>query len=307
VADAEPAPRSTQRGERAPRGGAGTAGAGGDARVGATARPEPLSVSTAAAVVHPTAIVARSAVLGTGVRIGPYSVIAEHVKIGAGTSIGPHVVVEKWTTLGRDCHVSACAVLGGTPQDRHFAGERSYLRIGDRVILREYVSISRATGEDAASIIGDDTQILAYSHAGHNCRIGRGVVVTNGCQLAGHVIVEDFVNIGGMAGVIQFAQIGTLAMVGGFTRIDKDVPPYMLVNGNPYRTVAINKIGLERAGVPEQTQTHLRLAHRLLVRSGLDLSHAIDKIASECPAGPEIRHLVEFLRASQKRGMGIRR
>lgn len=257
--------------------------------------------------VHPTALVAPDAVLGPGVRIGAYTVVAAHVTIGPGTWIGPHVVVEEWTTLGRDCRVSAGAVLGGTPQDRHFRGERSYLRIGDRVVLREYVSISRATGEDAASTIGDDTQILAYSHAGHNCRIGRGVIITNGCQLAGHVVVEDLANIGGMAGVIQFAHIGTLAMVGGFTRIDKDVPPYMLVNGNPYRTVAINRIGLERAGVSEETQAQLRRAHRLLVRSGLDLSRAIEKIASECEDVAEIRHLVEFLRASQERGTGVRR
>ena len=257
--------------------------------------------------VHPTAVVAPGAVLGPGVSIGAYTVVAEHVTVGAGTWIGPHVVIEAWTTLGRDCRVYPGAILGGTPQDRHFAGERSYLRIGDRVILREYVSVSRATGEDAASTVGDDTQILAYSHAGHNCRIGRGVIITNGCQLAGHVVVEDLANIGGMAGVIQFAHVGTLAMVGGFTRIDKDVPPYMLVNGNPYRTVAINRIGLERAGVAEAAQAELRRAHRLLVRSGLDLTRAIDRIGAECAPLPEIRHLVEFLRDSQERGMGIRR
>lgn len=271
---------------------------------------EPVPVETLHAgppLVHPTAIVHSGADVGSGVKIGAYTVVANHVTVGAGTIIGPHVVIEEWTTLGRDCSVAAGAVLGGTPQDRHFRGERSYLRIGDRVVLREYVSISRATGEDAASTVGDDTQILAYSHAGHNCRIGRAVVITNGCQLAGHVVVEDQVNIGGMAGVIQFAQIGTLAMVGGLTRIDKDVPPYMLVNGNPYRTVAINRIGLERAGISEDTQQQLRHAHRLLVRSGLDVSRAIEQIAAECGEGPEVRHLVEFLRASQERGMGIRR
>ena len=269
------------------------------------ASPEPAAEGPPA--VHPTAIVSPGATLGPGVRIGAYTVIADHVTIGPGTWIGPHVVVEEWTSLGRDCRVAAGAILGGTPQDRHFKGERSYLRIGDRVVLREYVSISRATGEDEASTIGDDAQILAYSHAGHNCRIGRGVIITNGCQLAGHVVVEDLANIGGMAGIIQFAHVGTLAMVGGFTRVDKDVPPYMLINGTPYRTVAINRIGLERAGVPDDVQAQLRRAHRLLVRSGLDLSHAIERIAAECGGGAEVRHLVEFLRASQERGTGIRR
>lgn len=270
--------------------------------------PDPLPATMESTPdVHPTAIVSPGAVLSPGVRIGAYTVIADHVTIGPGTWIGPHVVIEEWTSLGGDCRVAAGAILGGTPQDRHFRGERSYLRIGDRVVLREYVSINRATGEDAASTVGDDTQILAYSHAGHNCRIGRGVIITNGCQLAGHVVVEDLANIGGMAGVIQFAHVGTLAMVGGFTRVDKDVPPYMLVNGNPYRTVAINRIGLERAGVTDDAQGQLRRAHRLLVRSGLDLSHAIEQIAAECGGGAEVRHLVEFLRDSQERGMGIRR
>jgi UDP-N-acetylglucosamine acyltransferase len=311
VADAERGPRPADRRDGVAQrrdGAAGDgAGRGGAVRARPRGRRDAPASSFDGPVVHPTAIVGRGTVLGPGVRIGAYTVIADHVEIGAGTWIGPHVVIEEWTTLGRDCRVYAGAVLGGTPQDRHFQGERSYLRIGDRVILREYVSISRATGEDAASTVGDDTQILAYSHAGHNCRIGHGVIVTNGCHLAGHVVVEDLANIGGMAGVIQFAQVGTLAMVGGFTRVDKDVPPYMLVNGNPYRTVAINKIGLERAGVPEAAQGHLRLAHRLLVRSGLDLSHAVDKIASDCPPCPEILHLLEFLRSSQARGMGIRR
>lgn len=257
--------------------------------------------------VHPAAVVSADADLGPGVRVDACAVVHGHVVVGEGTWIGPHAVIEEWTTLGRDCRVHPGAVLGGTPQDRHFQGERSHLRIGDRVIVREHVSISRATGEDAETTVGDDTQILAGSHAGHNCKIGRGVLITNGSHLAGHVVVEDHAIIGGMAGVIQFAQVGTLAMVGGFTRVDKDVLPYMLVNGSPYRTVAVNRIGLERAGISEEIQDALRRAHRLLVRSGLDVSRAVERIERECPPGPEIAHLVAFIRASQARGMGIRR
>ena len=257
--------------------------------------------------VHPTAIVDPGADLGAGARVDAYAVIRAHVKVGEGTWIGPHVVIEEWTTLGRDCQVYAGAVLGGIPQDRHFQGERSYLVIGDRVVLREHVCISRATGEEAATVIGDDTQMLAYAHAGHNCRIGRGVIITNGCQLSGHVEVEDRAVLGGMIGVIQFARVGTLAMVGGMSRVDKDVLPYMLVSGNPYRTVAINRIGLERAGVPEDVQDRLRRAHRILVRSGLDVSRALERIDAEIEDCPEIRHLVQFVRESQARGMGIRR
>lgn len=258
-------------------------------------------------LVHPSASVDPGAELGSGVRVGPHAVIANRTKIGAGTWIGPHAVVEEWTTLGRECRVHPCAVLGGVPQDRHFQGERSYLRIGDGVTLREYVSVSRATGLDAETVIGDDTQMLAYSHAGHNCRIGRHVTVTNFTQLSGHVVVEDRVVFGGMAGVKQFVRIGTMAMVTGLTRILKDVPPYMLVDGNPMRIVTINRVGLKRAGVPPEIQLKLRRAHRLLVRSGLDVSRALERIEQELGDCDEVRHLVTFIRESQARGMGIDR
>jgi len=257
--------------------------------------------------IHPTALVAPGAELGAGVRVEAYAVIRDHVRIGDGTWIGPHVVIDAWTTLGEECRVFSGAVLGGVPQDRHFAGERSYLRIGDRVILREYVSLSRATGEDAATVVGDDTQILAYSHAGHNSRIGRGVIITNGCQLGGHVVVGDLAVLGGMVGVLQFIHIGTLAMVGGFTRVVQDALPYMLVSGNPARTIAVNRVGLERAGVPPEVQETLRRAHRLLMRSGLDVSHALERIEAEIEPYPEVRHLVESIRDSRARGTGIPR
>ncbi len=258
-------------------------------------------------LVHPTATIDPGAELDPGVYVGPHAVIADHTRIGAGTWIGPHAVIEEWTTIGRDCRVHPGAVLGGVPQDRHFKGERSYLRIGDRVTMREYVSVSRATGEDAATVVGDDTQFLAYSHAGHNCQIGKGVIITNATQLSGHVVVEDRVVFSGMAGVIQFARIGTLAMVTGLTRILKDVPPYMLVEGDPLRVVTINRVGLKRAGVPPEVQLKLRRAHRLLVRSGLDVSRALDQIERDLADCPEVRHLVAFVRESQARGMGIGR
>jgi UDP-N-acetylglucosamine acyltransferase len=263
---------------------------------------EPLS-----SLIHPWASVDPGAELGPGVRVGPHAVIANRTKIGAGTWIGPHAVIEEWTTLGRECRVHPCAVLGGVPQDRHFQGERSYLRIGDRVTLREYVSVSRATGLDAETVIGDDTQMLAYSHAGHNCRIGSHVIITNFTQLSGHVMVEDRVVFSGMAGVIQFVRVGTMAMVTGLTRILKDVPPYMLVEGDPLRIVTINRVGLKRAGVPPEIQVKLRRAHRLLVRSGLDVSHALERIEQELGDCDEVRHLVTFIRESQARGMGIGR
>jgi UDP-N-acetylglucosamine acyltransferase len=258
-------------------------------------------------LVHPTASIDPGAELGPGVRVGPYAVIANRTHIGAGTWIGPHAVIEEWTTLGRECRVFPCAVLGGVPQDRHFQGERSYLRIGDRVTVREYVSVSRATGEDAETVIGDDTQMLAYAHVGHNSRIGKSVIITNATQISGHVLIEDRAVFGGLVGVAQFYRIGTMAMVSGCTAIRKDVPPYMLVEGDPLRIVTINRVGLTRGGVPPEIQLKLRRAHRLLVRSRLDVSHALERIEEELGDCDEVRHLVTFIRESQARGMGIGR
>ncbi len=257
--------------------------------------------------IHPTAIVAPSAELGAGVRVDAYAVIDDHVRIGDGTWVGAHAVVGAWTSLGRDCRVHPGVILGGTPQDRHFQGERSHLRIGDRVVLREYVSISRATGEDAATVVGDDTQILAYSHAGHNSQIGRGVLITNACQLGGHVVVEDYAVLGGMVGILQFCRVGTLAMVGGYTRVVQDLLPYMLASGNPARTISVNRVGLARAGLPPEAQEKLRRAHRLLVRSKLDVTRALERIASEIEPSPEVRRLVEFIHAGQAQGKGFPR
>lgn len=264
-------------------------------------------MSATAVGIHPTAVVDPGAELGAGVRVEAYAVIRDHVWIGEGTRIGPHVVIEPWTTIGCDCRISAGVILGGPPQDRHFQGERSYLRIGNRVTLREYVSINRATGEEAATVVGDDTQILACSHAGHNSQIGRGVVITNACQLGGHVAVEDGAVIGGLVGVSQYCRVGTLAMVGGLTRVVQDIPPYMLVSGNPARTVGVNRVGLERVGIAPVAQGALRRAHRLLMRSHLDVTRALARIETELPPVPEIRHLVEFIRDSQARGTGIPR
>ncbi len=264
-------------------------------------------MSVAVPQIHPTAIIAPGAELGASVRVDAYAVIDDHVRIGDGTWVGAHAVIGAWTVIGRDCRVHPGVILGGAPQDRHFQGERSHLRIGDRVVLREYVSISRATGEDEATVVGDDTQILAYSHAGHNSQIGRGVLITNACQLGGHVVIEDQAVLGGMVGILQFCRVGMLAMVGGYTRVVQDLLPYMLASGNPARTISVNRVGLSRAGLPPEAQEKLRRVHRLLVRSKLDVTRALERIASEIEPSPEVRYLVEFIRAGQARGAGFPR
>jgi UDP-N-acetylglucosamine acyltransferase len=270
--------------------------------VSAAERPAPRAGGVE---IHPTALVDPAAELGRGVRIDAYSLVRARARIGDGTWIGPHVVIEEDTILGADCRVSFGAALGGPPQDRHYTGEHSRVRIGDRVVLREYVSLSRATGDGEETVVGDETEIFAYSHAGHNCRIGRNVIITNACQLAGHVVIEDRAVLGGMVGIIQRTHVGALAMIAGFARVVQDVLPYMMVTGNPARTVATNRVGLERAGVPREVREDLRRAHRLLVRSGLDTTHALARIEAELAPSAEIAHLVEFLHASRARGAGF--
>ena len=247
-------------------------------------------------VVHPTAIVDPTAELGSGVKIGAYSIIGPHVVIGDGTIIDPHVIIEPWTTIGNDCHICSGAILGGAPQDNKFKNERSFLKIGDRNVIREFVTIHRATGEDNCTVIGNDNMLMAYCHIGHNCKIGNGIMMANQAGISGHVIVEDKVVFGGMVGVHQFVRIGKLAMIGGYSKVSQDIPPFMLADGRPTKVYDLNKIGLRRNGVPPKVRAGLRQAYKLLYRSGLNLSQAIETIESEVEPSPERDYLLEFVR-----------
>jgi UDP-N-acetylglucosamine acyltransferase len=245
--------------------------------------------------IHTTAIVDPTAELDWGVEIGPYCVIGPHVHISSGTVLEPHVTIQPWTTIGRDCHISPQAVLGGAPQDSKFKGERSYLVIGDRTIIREAVTIHRATGEDQFTRVGDDCMIMAYSHIGHNCHIGSGVMMANQVGISGHVVVEDQVFFGGMTGVHQYVSIGRLAMLGGFSKVVQDVPPFMMVDGRPAEVVQLNVRGLRRAGIPQRVRSGLNRAYKLLYRSNLNLSQAIEAVESEVEPSEERDYLLAFL------------
>ncbi|MBC7287231.1 MAG: acyl-ACP--UDP-N-acetylglucosamine O-acyltransferase [Armatimonadetes bacterium] len=246
--------------------------------------------------IHPTAIVAREAEIGEGVVVKPFSIIEPDVVIGPGCSIGPFAVIRSGTRIGAGTQVHTGAVLGEPPQDLKYKGEESYLIIGERNLIREFVTIHRATGEGNATLIGDDNMLMAYSHVGHNCRIGSGCMIANSAGISGHCVIEDGAVIGGMVGIHQYVTIGTLAMVGGMSRITRDVPPYCLVEGNPAKPKGINVRGLERHGFSSEAISGLKKAFRLIFRSEYNVSDAIRILESEGRVTDEVRYLIDFLR-----------
>ncbi len=253
--------------------------------------------------IHPTAIIDPRATLAEDVEVGPFSVIGPDVRIGPRTKIGVHCVVEGVTTIGADCQLFTGTVIGSAPQDLKYAGEQSQLIIGDRNLIREYVTINSGTqGGGGKTMIGSDCLLMAYAHVAHDCLIGDHVIIANSAGLAGHIVVEDRTVIGGLVGLHQFVRVGTLAMVGGCSRVVQDVPPYSTCVGYPAKVFGLNTEGLRRAGLPAETKEQLHRAFRLLFHSGLAMPHALEQVAGETNHHPEINHLVEFIRQS-KRGV----
>ena len=250
--------------------------------------------------IHPTAIVHPDAELGEGVEIGPYSIVAGTVKIGDRTSVGPRVTIEGHTVLGEECQVFTGAVIGSVTQDKKYDGGTSYLRIGDRNKIREYVTVNPGTKEGTETVIGDDTLLMAYAHVAHDCVIGSYAILANAATLAGHVIVEDRAIIGGLSAVHQFVRIGTLAIVGGCSKAVQDVPPYMMADGHPAKVYGLNSVGLDRAGVSKDDKALLKKAFKILFRSGLSVKNAAAKIREEIPNTPSIETLLQFLRGSER-------
>jgi UDP-N-acetylglucosamine acyltransferase len=249
--------------------------------------------------IHSTAVIDPQAEIGEDCDIGPYCVIGKHVALGAGCRLHSHVVVDGHTRLGRENNLFPFASVGLKTQDLKWKGGVTRTEIGDRNTIREFVSIHSATGDGEATVIGNDNTILAGSHIGHNVIMGNKCIVSM-AALAGHVIMEDCALVGGMSAVHQFCRVGTMAITGGVSKIVQDVPPYMLVDGNPAVVRALNKVGLERNGVSEEAQTALKQAHRILFRDGLTIPNALAKIEAEVAALPEVQHLVKFFRTSER-------
>ena len=250
-------------------------------------------------MIHPTAIIDSHAELGPGCEVGPFCVIGPNVKIGARCRFISHVVVDGHTEIGDDNQFYPFASIGLKTQDLKWKGGLTRTVIGHRNTIRECVTIHSATGDGESTVIGSDNNILASSHIGHNVCMGNHVIVSM-ADLAGHVIVEDCAIVGGLSAVHQFCRIGTMGMIGGCSKITQDIPPYMIVDGNPAATRMVNKVGLDRNGVSESAQSALRTAHRILFRDGLTIPNALSRIESEVPSCPEILHLVNFVRTSQR-------
>jgi len=250
-------------------------------------------------MIHSSAIIHPKAQIGSGCEVGPYCVIGEYVKLGDNCKLHSHVVIDGHTTLGRDNQIFPFASLGLRTQDLKWKGGVTRTEIGDRNTIRECVTIHSATADGEATIIGSDNNIFASSHIGHNVMMGNHVIVSM-AALAGHVIVEDYALVGGLSAVHQFCRIGRMSMIAGCSKVVQDVPPFMIVDGNPAETRTVNKIGMERNGFSEETQMALRQAYKILFREELSVPNALLKIEKDLSPLPEVQHLVQFIHASER-------
>ncbi|MFQ5693184.1 MAG: acyl-ACP--UDP-N-acetylglucosamine O-acyltransferase, partial [Nitrospinota bacterium] len=217
-----------------------------------------------------------------------------------GTEIGSHAVIEGWTTVGEGCSIGPGAVIGAPPQVAGESGVRSYVRIGDRTVVREYATIHRSKELDGVTSIGNDCYLMAYSHVAHDCRFGDGVILVNLASLSGHVVVEDGAFISGMVAIHQFVRLGTLCLAGALSVIRKDVLPYTIVEGHTPRVRGLNVVGLRRRGVPAETRRALKGALKTLLDGGLRTEEALERIRAEYGDVPEVSHFADFVERSER-------
>jgi UDP-N-acetylglucosamine acyltransferase len=253
--------------------------------------------------IHPSALVHPSAELAEDVVVGPCSIIGPDVRIGARSIVGSHVLIDGHTRMGERNRVFHGAAIGTPPQDLSYAGERSYIEIGDDNSIREFVTIHPGSKRETSTIVGDHNLLMAYVHVAHDCRIGDHTVIANAVNLAGHVSIEDYAIIGGVTPVHQFVRVGCHAIIGGGSRAARDVAPYTKVAGNPVRCFGLNTIGLQRRGFPAETLAALRKVYRIFFRSKLGVEEACREIASAVPDLPEVRHFLAFVRREGGRGI----
>ena len=254
--------------------------------------------------IHPSALIAPEAKLASDVRVGAYTIIGPGVTVGQGTGIGSHVFIDGTTEIGERCQISSHVVLGTPPQILEDQSETTRLVVGDETVIREYASVHRGSLKGrGTTMLGQRNFIMAYAHVAHDCILGDEVVVSSQAGLAGHVEVEERVVIGGQAGIHQFVRIGRYAMVSACSRVTQDIPPFLLAHGNRARCYGLNTVGLRRHGVSEQTVRRLKQAYRLIFRSKLNTSQALERVAAEAGSCPEVEHLIHFIKTSS-RGIG---
>jgi len=254
--------------------------------------------------VHPSALVDRTAELEDGVWIGPHCIVEGGTRIGAGTVLESKVVVKRGTSIGARCRLWPGVILGHEPQDMKYTGEESFVRIGDDNMLRELVTIHRATGDGNETRIGNSNLLMAYVHVGHNCAIGNNTMISNSTGISGHVTIEDKVVIGGFAGIHQFVHIGKMSMIGGLSKIVQDVPPFCICDGRPSKVHGLNVRGLRRNGVPSEVRNQVNAAFKLLYRSGLNTSQALERIHAEIPRSETLDYFVNFVERVREGRLG---
>lgn len=259
--------------------------------------------------IHPTAIVHPDVDLGAGCTVGPHTIIEPNVSIGANTEIASNILIGEFTHIGEACKIHHGAVVGTIPQDLKFEGEKSTLEIGDRTVIREFATLNRGTKALGKTVIGRDSLLMAYVHVAHDCIIGDQVILSNATQLGGHVEIEDYVITGGLVAIHQFVKIGMHAMISGGAKVSKDICPYIKVAREPLKPVTLNTVGLKRRGFSEKSLRVLKHAFRLLFRSHLNITQAVDTIEKDVPQTEELKQLLRFIRESavrsKQRGRGI--
>jgi UDP-N-acetylglucosamine acyltransferase len=252
-------------------------------------------------MIHSTAIVDPKAEIDKDVEIGPYSIVQGNVAIGSGTVIGPHVTIDPYVEIGPNCRIFQYASIGAMPQAVKFKGEVTYLKIGRNTIVREFVTLNRGTGfGGGVTDIGEDNFLMAYCHVAHDCKTGKGVIMANNATLAGHITIGDYATIGGLVGIHQFVRIGDYAYIGAKSAVAKDVPPYVLAAGDRAVLHGLNKIGLQRRGFSPNTLAALKKAYRIIFRIGLTVNEAVERALAEVDNIPEVLHLVDFIKSTQR-------
>ncbi|HEX8235917.1 MAG TPA: acyl-ACP--UDP-N-acetylglucosamine O-acyltransferase [Abditibacteriaceae bacterium] len=264
----------------------------------------PPRESTGRTFVHPTALVDPKAELEEGVWVGPYCIIEGGTRIGKGTILEAHAIIKSGTSVGERCRIWPHVILGHEPQDVKFRGQESFLKIGNDNILREMVTIHRATGEGAQTTIGNNNLLMAYVHIGHNCVVGNNTMISNSTGLSGHVTIEDKVVIGGFVGIHQFVHVGKMGMIGGLSKVVQDVPPFCTCDGRPAKVHGLNTRGLRRNGVPSEVRNQVSTAFKLLYRSGLNTSQALERIHAEVPRSETLDYFIDFVERVREGRLG---
>lgn len=259
-----------------------------------------MTIAQATSSIHATALVDPDASLGEGIEVGPFAIIGPRVVVGDRCQIGPRVVLEQNVRLAAGVKVGVGSVLGGEPQDLKYRGEESWVEIGAETVIREYATINRGTAASGVTRVGTHCFLMSYVHLAHDCHVGDHVIIANGTQLAGHVTVNSRASLSGLVAVHQFVTIGSLAFVGGCSRVNQDIPPFVKAVGNPVELYGLNSVGLQRAGMEEDTVRALKRVYRLFFNSDLNISQAAERVRAEVSLVPEVKDFLEFIGRSNR-------